>query len=63
MIFDASNKEHRKHGYLMLKNRSLKDCPYIWALHEGHDNVIDMINRELVLWYTAREFEVDKKRR
>jgi len=63
VIFDASNKEHRKHGYLMLKNRSLKDCPWIFALHEGHDNVIDMINRELVLWYTAREFEIDKKRR
>ena len=62
VIFDPSNKEHRKHGYLMLKNRSLKDCPWIFALHEGHDNVIDMINRELVLWYTAREFEVDKKR-
>jgi hypothetical protein len=46
----------------MIKNRSLKDCPWIFALHEGHDNVIDMINRELVRWYTEREFAVDKKR-
>jgi hypothetical protein len=46
----------------MIKNRSLKDCPWIFALHEGHDNVIDMIHRELVRWYTEREFGVDKKR-
>jgi hypothetical protein len=62
VIFDPSNKEHRRHGWLMIKNRSLKDCPWIFALHEGHDNVIDMINRELVQWYTDREFAVDKKR-
>ena len=62
VIFDASNKEHRKHGWMMIKNRSLKDCPWIFALHEGHDNVMDMINRELVRWYTDREFGVDKKR-
>ena len=62
VIFDPSNKEHRRHGWMMIKNRSLKDCPWIFALHEGHDNVIDMINRELVQWYTDREFAVDKKR-
>jgi hypothetical protein len=62
VIFDPSNKEHRRHGWMMIKNRSLKDCPWIFALHEGYDNVIDMINRELVRWYTEREFGVDKKR-
>jgi hypothetical protein len=62
VIFDANIKEHRRQGWLMIKNRSLKDCPWIFALHEGHDNVIDMINRELVQWYTNREFGVDKKR-
>jgi hypothetical protein len=62
VIFDPSNEDHRRHGWLMIKNRSLKDCPWIFALHEGHDNVIDMIHIELARWYAAREFEVDKKR-
>jgi hypothetical protein len=59
VVFDPSNAEHRRQGWLMMKNRSLKDCPWIFALHEGHDNVIDMIQREMVRWYAAREFEVD----
>ena len=62
VIFDPNDIEHCRQGSLMIKNRSLKDCPWIFALHEGHDNVIDMINRELVRWYTEREFAVDKKR-
>lgn len=58
VIFDPSNKEHRRHAWIMIKNRSLKDSPWIFALHEGHDNVIDMINREMVRWYTDQEFVV-----
>ena len=59
VIFDPNNKEHRRHGWMMIKNRSLKDCPWIFALHEGHDNVIEMIHIELARWYAAQEFGVD----
>jgi hypothetical protein len=45
----------------MIKNRSLKDCPWIFALHEGHDNVIDMIYRDLTEWYVEQEFGVAAK--
>jgi hypothetical protein len=40
----------------MIKNRSLKDCPYIWALNEGQDNVFDMIYRKMAEWYAEQEF-------
>jgi hypothetical protein len=61
VIFDAANPEHRRHAYVMLKNRSLKDCPYIWALNEGQDNVFDMIIHKLTEWYTEQEFGVAEK--
>ena len=56
VLFDANNPEHRRHGYLMIRDRSLKGCPWIFALHEGHDNVIDMIHTELARWYAEKEF-------
>ena len=60
VIFDAADPEHRKHAWIMIKNRTLKECPYIWALNEGHDNVIDMIRHKLVEWYADQEFGIDK---
>jgi hypothetical protein len=56
VIFDPTNPEHRRHAYVMLKNRSLKDSPYIWALNDGQDNVFDMIKNTLVEWYSEQEF-------
>ena len=60
VIFDAANPDHRRHAWVMIKNRTLKECPYIWALNEGHDNVIDMIHHKLVEWYADQEFGIDK---
>jgi hypothetical protein len=60
VIFDAADPEHRRHAWIMIKNRTLKECPYIWALNEGHDNVIDMIRHKLVEWYADQEFGIDK---
>jgi hypothetical protein len=58
MIFDVTNKEHRRHAWVMIKKRSLKDSPYIWALNEGQDNVFDMIYHRMVEWYADQEFGV-----
>jgi hypothetical protein len=60
VIFDAADPEHRRHAWIMIKHRTLKECPYIWALNEGHDNVIDMIRHKLVEWYADQEFGIDK---
>ena len=58
VIFNAANPEHRRHGWIMLKNRTLKNCPYIWALNDGQDNVFDMIRQQLAEWYAEQEFGV-----
>jgi hypothetical protein len=58
VVFDPKNKEHRFHAYNLLKNRTLKNCPYIWALTSGSDNVYDMLMHELSLYYTEQEFGV-----
>lgn len=61
MIFDVTNADHRRHAWAMLKNRTLKDCPYIWALNDGQDNVFDMVRQQLSEWYTDQEFGVAEK--
>ena len=61
VIFDPTNRDHRRHAWVMLKNRTLKDCPYIWALNDGQDNVFDMIRQQLSEWYTEQEFGVAEK--
>jgi hypothetical protein len=61
MVFDVKNAEHRRYAWQMLKNRTLKDSPYIWALNDGHDNVFDMIRQQLSEYYTDQEFGVAEK--
>jgi hypothetical protein len=61
VIFDPTDPEHRRHAWIMIKHRSLKQCPYIWALGEGNDNVFDMIHQKLVVWYTEQEFAAATK--
>jgi hypothetical protein len=56
VIFRAEDAEHRRYAWHLIKSRSLKDCPYIWALTSGHDNVYDMLMHELSKYYTEREF-------
>lgn len=55
VVFDVNNVEHRKCGYQMLKNQTLKDCPYLFALFDS-DNVFDMVTRELAVYYSKKEF-------
>ena len=58
VVFDPNNPEHRRHAYHLLKYRTLKNCPYIWALTSGSDNVYDMLMHQLSLYYTEQEFGV-----
>lgn len=55
VVFDVNNVQHRKCGYEMLKNKTLKDCPYLFALFDS-DNVFDMVTRELAVYYSKKEF-------
>jgi len=61
VVFDASNADHRRYAWEMIKSRSFKNCPYIWALNEGYDNVIDMIYRKMTEWYAEQEFDLAEK--
>lgn len=58
VIFDVRNAQHRTQGYLMLKHRTLKHCPYLFALVHSEDNVFDMVTRELARYYSEQEFGV-----
>jgi hypothetical protein len=58
VLFNVKDPEHRRHAYLMLKNRTLKDCPYLFALVNCEDNVFDMVIRELAYYYSEQEFGV-----
>jgi hypothetical protein len=63
VVFDPANRDHRYHAYQFIKNRTLKDCPYIFALPEGHDNVHQMVLTQMAHYYAEQEFGVVEKQR
>ena len=56
VLFDPSNREHRQFAHQFLTERTWRNCPYVFALPEGYDNVHNLINTKLALWYSAQEF-------
>ena len=54
--FDATNRDHRRHAHQFLKDRSWKNCPYVFTLHNSEDNVYAMITKALSEYYTDQEF-------
>jgi hypothetical protein len=61
MIFDASNKLHRRYFWEFQTNRSWKDCPYLWIIDDESESVPHMINKKLLVYYTTNEFAKTKK--
>jgi hypothetical protein len=61
VLFDAGNAEHRRFAHQFLTERTWRNCPYIFALPDGYDNVFNMIVNRLALWYSQQEFASQKK--
>jgi hypothetical protein len=61
VVFDASNKDHRKWFAEFNKNSSWAHCPVRFVVDDDHGDLITMIQRHLIQYYVDREFVVKKQ--
>jgi len=56
VVFDSSNKEHRK--WFAEFNRSAKwgSCPVRFVVEDDNGDLVTMIQRRLIQYYVSREF-------
>ena len=56
VVFDAANKQHREWFMDFQSNRSWKDCPVRFIVSDDHGDLLTMIQRKLLAYYTKEEF-------
>jgi len=56
VVFDAHNKEHRQWFAEFQTNRSWSHCPVRFIVDDDHGDLLTMIQRRLIEYYTDQEF-------
>jgi hypothetical protein len=56
VAFDATNKEHRQHYHKFVMTRSWGGCPVRFLVPEDHGDLVTMMQRALIDYYTKKEF-------
>lgn len=56
VIFDASNKEHRRWFADFNKNMTWGNCPVRFVVDDQVGDLITMIQRRLIQYYVDKEF-------
>lgn len=59
-VFDPENKDHRRYYNSFVKTASWGECPVRFVVPEDHGDLVTMIQRSLIKFYTEKEFK-DKK--
>ena len=57
VVFEPENKDHRRYYYEFVKTSSWGHCPVRFVVPEDHGDLITMIQRALVKFYSEKEFE------
>jgi hypothetical protein len=57
VVFDPTNKDHRKWFADFNKNRSWARCPVRFVVNEDHGDLLTQIQRELIQFYVDKEFK------
>jgi hypothetical protein len=57
VVFDATNKNHRRWFADFNKNRSWGKCPVRFVMDNDHGDLINMIQRELIQYYVDKELK------
>lgn len=60
VVFDASNKDHRRWFAEFNINQTWSHCPVRFVVDEDHGDLVTMIQRRLIQYYVDREFVVKK---
>jgi len=63
VVFDASDKQHRKWFADFNKTRSWGHCPVRFVVNDDHGDLLTMIQRELIQHYVDQEFKPKNKQR
>lgn len=56
VVFDAHNKNHRKYFADFQANRSWGGSPVRFVIDDENGDLVTMIQRKLIDYYTKREF-------
>lgn len=57
VVFDPSNKDHRRWFAHFNKNASWSNCPVRFVVNDDHGDLITQIQRQLIQYYVDREFK------
>ena len=60
-VFDASNKQHRQWFTEFEQKRTWGKCPVRFIITDDQGDLLTMIQRKLVAYYTSKEFRVSLK--
>lgn len=61
VVFDATNKDHRRWFATFNEKRSWSECPVRFVVNDDHGDLITMIQRELIRYYVDKEFKLSTK--
>jgi len=56
VVFDPTNKDHRRHFHLFQSTGSWGKCPFRFVVDDDHGDLVTMIQRTLIQYYTVKEF-------
>ena len=62
VVFDAANRQHRQWYYQFQETRSWGNCPVRFILPSEEGDLVSMVNRQLLEYYTKKEFGKSKKK-
>jgi hypothetical protein len=57
VVFDATNKDHRKWFAEFNKSLSWGHCPVRFVIDNDHGDLVTMIQRSLIQYYVDKEFK------
>lgn len=61
VVFDPENKSHRGYYHEFVRSGTWGHCPVRFVVPEDHGDLITMIQRSLVKFYVAKEFDHGRK--
>lgn len=56
VVFDPTNKNHRRWFADFIKNRSWGKCPVRFVIENDYGDLVSMIQRKLIEYYVDKEF-------
>lgn len=56
-VFDPADKDHRRFYHAFVQTASWGQCPVRFVVPEDHGDLVTMIQRSLIKYYTEKEFD------